>query len=52
MKFNINNTKFIVFNPITGQDFLLQFKIEGTELNLIDSIKIFVTHGEVTQRIL
>ena len=40
MKLNINKTKFIVFNPATGQDFLPQFEIEGTELDSVDSIKI------------
>ena len=40
MKLNINKTKFIVFNPATGRDFLPQFKIDGTELDTVDSIKI------------
>ena len=40
MKLNIDKTKFIVFNPARGQDFVAHFKVEGNELNTVDTIKI------------
>ena len=40
MKLNIDKTKFIVFNPARGQDFVPHFKVEGNELNTVDTIKI------------